>query len=173
LRLLIEAHETDDSKTLEKPVCFSSFPDDVGFFVEGKIEYSVANLDKVFVSLGKGYRRMKLECFLNGAAVCIEVPIGSHGTPEAMKRDVGNAVGPLDAFVTSGTLDRLASLSNDERRVMVFGDSHGRCSIAVYPPSLIYEGGSLIQKLFMSRHKDVKYLNDVFLGNIPFEELSK
>jgi hypothetical protein len=172
-RLLVGAHETSGSKALENPIYFSNFPDGVGFLLEGKVEYSAANPGKIFTSLGETYRRVEVECFLNGAAVHVEVPIGSYDSSATMKEEVGDTIQQFDAFLANGDLNKLAELSDGERRVIVIGGSYGGCSAALYPASLIREKGPLTRKLYMARREDVKVLEGFCLNEIPFEELSK
>lgn len=173
--LMADVHETNDSMSYEKPIYFCNFPEEL-IFLEEKVEYSAANPDKLFTSVGETYRRVELECFLNGVAIRIEVPVGSYDSADAIKMGVSRAANHLDAFVANESLERLASLSNAEHRLMVRGGlgEGNLCSIAIYPERLIGEKGDmpLERALYALRRGDVKHM-DVSMDNIPFDELLK
>jgi hypothetical protein len=118
-RLLTGAHETSGRKAFENSIYFSHFPDGICLLHEEKVEYSAENPGKSLTSRGETFRRVEVECFLNGAVVHVEVPIGSYDSSATMKEEVGDAIQQFDTFLVNGDLNKLAELSDGECRVIV------------------------------------------------------
>ncbi|MDR1255961.1 MAG: hypothetical protein LBJ94_03515 [Puniceicoccales bacterium] len=171
--LLASALEMKDSMGNEKALCFSSFPEEV-VALEEKLQHSIENPDQIFTCAGEGYRRMTLECFLNGASVSLEVPIGSYDSPARMQGIIGSAANQLNDFIASGSLNRLASMSNSDHRITIMGGSGIFCSIAVYPEKIISEGDNVpFVRKCASGWKCTKFIKNAILENIPFDDLLK